>query len=130
VHIIYYVEAKFDIDVINLDKSTQAKPKGRTIKNDEVRTVKLGAKGEKKMNRRCKKCEIADDIIENLPVSGENRVHLANLANPKKDIHPGRGTLIQRQLMSGMKQQLQRSIGWMSRRRISQMVKVIVFEVA
>lgn len=53
-----------------MDKPTRTKPKGRTIKNDEIRTVKLGAKGEKKMNRRCKKCEFADGIIENLPVSG------------------------------------------------------------
>jgi hypothetical protein len=33
-----------------LDKPNWAKPKGRMIKSDEVRTVKLGAKEDKKMN--------------------------------------------------------------------------------
>jgi hypothetical protein len=31
-----------------MDKPINAKPKERTIRNDEVRTVKLGAKGEKR----------------------------------------------------------------------------------
>jgi hypothetical protein len=31
-----------------LDKPISAKPKGRTIRSDELRTVKLGAKREKK----------------------------------------------------------------------------------
>jgi hypothetical protein len=38
----------------------RARPKGRTRKNTEVRIMKLGAKGEKKKNRRCQLCGIAD----------------------------------------------------------------------
>jgi hypothetical protein len=38
----------FNIGGVSMDKPINAKPKGRTIINDEARTVKLGAKGEKK----------------------------------------------------------------------------------
>jgi hypothetical protein len=41
-----------------LDRPERAKPKVRTIKNDEASVIKLGAKGEKKKIRRCKKCGV------------------------------------------------------------------------
>ena len=37
----------FNIGGVSMDKPINAKSKGRTIKSDEARTVKLGAKGEK-----------------------------------------------------------------------------------
>jgi hypothetical protein len=68
-----------------MDKPINAKPKERTIRNDEVRTVKLGAKGEKKMNRRCKKCGVADGHNSRTCLSiEENRARLVILANPRK----------------------------------------------
>jgi hypothetical protein len=38
----------FNIGGVSMDKPLIAKPKGRTFRNDEVRTVKLGVKGEKR----------------------------------------------------------------------------------
>jgi hypothetical protein len=38
----------FDIGGVTMDKPINVKPKGRTVRSDEVRTVKLGAKGEKR----------------------------------------------------------------------------------
>jgi hypothetical protein len=100
----------FNIGGVSMDKPINEKPKGRTIRSDEVRTVKLGAKGEKKMNRRCKKCGVADGHNSRTCLSvEENRVRLVSLANPrKKGVHQGRGTLIHREIPNGMKQLLQR----------------------
>jgi hypothetical protein len=84
---------KLDLNIggVSMDKPINAKPKGRTIRSDEVRTVKLGAKEEKKMNRRCKKCGVADGHNSRTCLSvEENRVCLVNLANPRKRGHlPG-----------------------------------------
>jgi hypothetical protein len=75
----------FNIGGVSMDKPINVKPKGRTIRNDEVRTVKLGAKGEKKMNRRCKKCGVADGHNSRTCLSiEENRARLVILANPRK----------------------------------------------
>jgi hypothetical protein len=38
----------FNIGGVSMDKPINEKPKGRMIRSDEVRTVKLGAKGEKR----------------------------------------------------------------------------------
>jgi hypothetical protein len=38
----------FNIGGVSMDKPINAKSKGRTIKSDEARTVKLGTKGEKR----------------------------------------------------------------------------------
>lgn len=43
-----------------MDRPERAKPKVRTIKNDEANVINLGAKGEKKKIRRCKKYGIVD----------------------------------------------------------------------
>ena len=75
----------FNVDVINLGLSDRAKPKGRTIKNTEERILKLGAKGEKKKNRRCQLFGIADGHNNRTCLSmEENRARLATLANRKR----------------------------------------------
>jgi hypothetical protein len=72
----------FNVDVINLSIPDRAIPKGRTIKNTEDRIMKLGAKGEKKKNRRCQLCGIADGHNNRMCLSmEENRARLAKLAN-------------------------------------------------
>jgi hypothetical protein len=81
------------VDVINLSMPDRARPKGWTIKNMEERIMKLGAKGEKKKNRRCQLCGIADghNIRTCLSVE-ENRARLARLANRKRG-RPARSRL-------------------------------------
>jgi uncharacterized ferredoxin-like protein len=44
---------------VNLARPDKAKPKERTIKSSE-QVLKLGAKGAKKMSRKCQKCGITD----------------------------------------------------------------------
>jgi hypothetical protein len=73
------------VDVINLSMPDRARPKGRTIKNTEDRIMKLGAKGEKKKNRRCQLCGIADGHNSRTCLYvEENRARLAKLANQKR----------------------------------------------
>jgi hypothetical protein len=75
----------FNVDVINLGMPDRARPKGRTIKNTEERIMKLGAKGEKKKNRICQLCGIADGHNSRTCLSmEENRARLARLANRKR----------------------------------------------
>ena len=40
---------------VSLRRPDNAKPKGRTISDTEKRVIKLGAKGDKKKNRKCVK---------------------------------------------------------------------------
>jgi hypothetical protein len=73
------------VDVINLSMPDRARPKGWTIKNTEERIMKLGAKGEKKKNRRCQLCGIADGHNSKMCLSvEENNTRLARLANRKR----------------------------------------------
>ena len=75
----------FNVDVINLSMPDRARPKGRTIKNSEDRIMRLGAKGEKKKNRRCHLCGIADGHNSRTCLSmEENRARLAKLSNRKR----------------------------------------------
>jgi hypothetical protein len=79
--------------VINLSMPNHARPKGRTIKNTEERIMKLGAKGEKKKNRRCQLCGIADGHNSRTCLSvEENRARLARLTNLKRG-RPARSRL-------------------------------------
>ncbi|WVZ76157.1 hypothetical protein U9M48_024155 [Paspalum notatum var. saurae] len=80
----------FAMEAISLEKPDRVKPKGRTIKDNEARVPKLGAKGEKKKNRRCKKCGIADGHNSRTCLSlEENRVRLANMVGRKRGRPPG-----------------------------------------
>ncbi|WVZ84433.1 hypothetical protein U9M48_031466 [Paspalum notatum var. saurae] len=80
----------FAMEAISLEKPDRAKPKGRTIKDNEARVPKLGAKGEKKKNRRCKKCGIADGHNSRTCLSlEENKVRLANMVGRKRGRPPG-----------------------------------------
>jgi hypothetical protein len=80
----------FNVDVINLGKPDRGKPKGQTIKNTEERILKLVAKGEKKKNRRCQLCGIADGHNSRTCLSLEdNMARLATLANRKRGRPPG-----------------------------------------
>lgn len=45
---------------ISLARPDKAKPKGRNKHAAKKKEVKLGAKGEKKKNKKCKICGIAD----------------------------------------------------------------------
>jgi hypothetical protein len=75
----------FAIDGISLARPNNAKPKGRTIKGSEQKVIKLGAKGTKKMNRKCQKFGIADGHNSRTCLSfEENRVRLASLAGHKR----------------------------------------------
>ncbi|WVZ58692.1 hypothetical protein U9M48_008934 [Paspalum notatum var. saurae] len=70
---------------ISLEKPDRAKPKGRTIKENEASSMKLGAKGEKKKNIKCKKCGVADGHNSRTCLTlKENRVRLANMVGRKK----------------------------------------------
>lgn len=70
---------------VSLQKPDRAKPKGRTIKESEARTLKLGARGEKKMTRKCKNCGIADGHnIRTCLAIEENRIKLANMDGRKR----------------------------------------------
>jgi hypothetical protein len=70
----------FNVVVINPGMPDRAKPKVRTIKNGEERILKLGAKGEKKKNKRCRLCGIADGHNSRTCLSlDENRARLATL---------------------------------------------------
>jgi hypothetical protein len=75
---------------VNLARPDKAKPKGRTIKSSEQQVLKLGAKGAKKMSRKCQKCGIADghNIRTCLTVE-DNRIRLANLSGRKRGRSPG-----------------------------------------
>jgi hypothetical protein len=71
----------FNVNGISLNRPDRAKPKGRTIKDEEQRILKLGAK-EKKKNRRCRMCGIADGHNSRRCLClEENRARLASLAN-------------------------------------------------
>jgi hypothetical protein len=70
------------VDVINLGMPDRARRKGWTIKNTEERIMKLGAKGEKKKNRRCQLCGIADGHNSRTCLSVEE--NMARLANRKR----------------------------------------------
>jgi hypothetical protein len=56
----------FNIGGVSMDKPINAKPKGRTIRNDEVRTVKLGVKGEKRWTEGAESAELQMVIIAEL----------------------------------------------------------------
>jgi hypothetical protein len=80
----------FAVDGISLARPNNSKPKGRTIKGSEQKVIKLGAKGTKKMNRKCQKCGIADGHNSRTCLSlEENRVRLASLAGHKIGRPPG-----------------------------------------
>ncbi|WVZ98225.1 hypothetical protein U9M48_043692, partial [Paspalum notatum var. saurae] len=77
-------------EAISLEKPDRAKPKGRTIKENEASSLKLGAKGEKKKNRKCKKCGVADGHNSRTCLTlEENRVRLANMVGWKRGRPPG-----------------------------------------
>ena len=68
-----------------MGKPDRAKPNGRTIKENEASSLKLGAKGEKKKNRKCKKCGVADGHNSRTCLTlEENRVRLANMVGQKR----------------------------------------------
>jgi hypothetical protein len=76
----------FAVDGISLARQ----PKGRTIKGIEQKVINLGAKGTKKMNRKCQKCGIADGHNSRTCLSlEENRLRLASLAERKRGRPPG-----------------------------------------
>ena len=71
-------------------RPNNSRPKGRTIKGSEERVIKLGAKGTKKMTRKCQKCGIADGHNSRTCLSmEENRQRLASLAGRKRGRPPG-----------------------------------------
>jgi hypothetical protein len=75
---------------VNLARPDKAKPKGRTIKSSEQQVLKLGAKGAKKMSRKCQKCGITDGHNSRTCLTVEdNRVRLANLSGRKRGRPPG-----------------------------------------
>jgi hypothetical protein len=90
---IYTVELQkldFVVDGISLARPNNSKPKGRTIKGSEQKVIRLGAKGTKKMNRKCQKCGIADGHNSRTCLSlEENRLQLASLAGRKRGRPPG-----------------------------------------
>jgi hypothetical protein len=68
-----------------LRRPDNAKPKGRTINDNEKRVIKLGAKGDKKKNRKCQRCGIADGHNSRTCLSvEENRLRLASLTGRKR----------------------------------------------
>jgi hypothetical protein len=80
----------FAVDGISLARPNNSKPKGRTIKGIEPKVIKLGAKGTKKMTRKCQKCGIADGHNSRTCLSmEENRLRLASLAGRKRGRPPG-----------------------------------------
>jgi hypothetical protein len=80
----------FAVDGISLARPNNSKPKGRIIKGSEQKVIKLGAKGTKKMNRKCQKCGIADGHNSRTCLSlEENRLRLASLAGRKRGRPPG-----------------------------------------
>ena len=80
----------FAVDGISLARPNNSKPKGRTIKGSEQKVIKLGAKGTKKMTRKCQKCGIADGHNSRTCLSmEENRQRLASLAGRKRGRPPG-----------------------------------------
>jgi hypothetical protein len=80
----------FAVDGISLARPNNSKPKGRTIKGSEQKVIKLGAKGTKKMTRKCQKCGIADAHNSRTCLSiEENRLRLASLAGRKRGRPPG-----------------------------------------
>ncbi|WVZ89459.1 hypothetical protein U9M48_035862 [Paspalum notatum var. saurae] len=83
----------FDVEGISLERLDRAKPKGRTIKETETVVRKLGAKGEKKKNRKCKICGIADGHNSRTCLSVEdNRDRLSKLGVRKRGRPPGQRT--------------------------------------
>jgi hypothetical protein len=65
---------------VSLRRPDNAKPKGRTINDNEKRVIKLGAKGDKKKNKKCQRCGIADGHNSRTCLSmEENRLRLALL---------------------------------------------------
>ncbi|WVZ79932.1 hypothetical protein U9M48_027454 [Paspalum notatum var. saurae] len=77
----------FAVDGISLERRDHAKPKGRTMKETESMVLKLGAKGEKKKNR---KCGIADGYNSRTCLSvKENRDRMAELGGHKRGRPPG-----------------------------------------
>jgi len=70
---------------VSLRRPDNAKPKGRTISDTEKRVIKLGAKGDKKKNRKCQRCGIADGHNSRTCLSvEENRLRLASLTGRKR----------------------------------------------
>jgi hypothetical protein len=76
----------FAFDGISLARPNNSKPKGRTIKGSEERVIKLGAKGTKKMTRKCQKCGHNSRTCLSME---ENRQRLASLAGRKRGRPPG-----------------------------------------
>jgi hypothetical protein len=68
-----------------LRRLDNAKPKGRTTSDTEKRVIKLGAKRDKKKNRKCQRCGIADGHNNRTCLSvEENRLRLASLTGRKR----------------------------------------------
>eukprot|EP00267_Zea_mays_P041791 XP_020393718.1 uncharacterized protein LOC109939800 [Zea mays] len=77
---------EFHMEGVNLARPDKANPKGRTIKSSEQQVLKLGAKGAKKMSKKCQKCGIADGHNSRTCLTVEdNRVRLANLSGRKRE---------------------------------------------
>jgi hypothetical protein len=74
---------------ISLERPDKAKPKGRTMDPAELRVLKLGARGSKKKNRKCKICHITDGHNASTCLQVDaNQVRLANLAGKKRGRPP------------------------------------------
>ena len=100
---------------VNLTRPDKAKPKGRTIKSSEQQVLKLGAKGAKKMSRKCQKCGIADGHNSRTCLTVEdNRVRLANLSGRKRGRPPGSRNKIIAAAHNGMRHQRRKNEQWMS----------------
>jgi len=81
---------EFDFSGVNLERLDRARPKGRTIPESEKYVLKLGAKGEKKMTRKCTICGIKDGHNSRTCLSKEeNRERLASLSGRKRGRPPG-----------------------------------------
>jgi hypothetical protein len=113
----------FNVDVINLGMLDRAKPKGRTIKNTEERILKLGAKGEKKKNRRCQLCGIADGHNNRTCLSlEENIARLATLANRKRGRPPGSRINSKTNVPQWNETSTTKNIVWLKKKTMNQLV--------
>ena len=113
----------FNVDVINLGMLDRAKPKGRTIKNTEERILKLGAKGEKKKNRRCQLCGITDGHNSRTCLSlEENRARLATLANQKRGRPPGSRINSKTTVPQWNETSTTKKIVWLKKKTMNQLV--------
>jgi hypothetical protein len=93
-----------------LARPNNSKPKGRTIKGSEQKVFKLGAKGTKKMNRKCQKCGIADGHTVG-HVCHWRRIEFGWLAllDVREDDLLDLGTRLEVTLLIGMRQQHQKT---------------------